>query len=139
MEIERIFEHAKHEVFEDGYDSVFSRDIEDLVYNKNAAFSVVKSVRVYLHSDNMIGEIASEALRVLGRVKDKQSHSSRLRLLTESLSHNSYWVRDGATIGISSMEDVAAIPYLEEAAKCEKEQALMEYMFLTAKELRDGE
>ena len=27
--MEAIFKHAKHEVFEDGYDSVFSRDIEE--------------------------------------------------------------------------------------------------------------
>ena len=139
MEIERIFEHAKHEVFEDGYDSVFSRDIEDLIYNKNAVREVVEYVRTYLQSERKNSEVASEALRVLGRIEHEPSRSIRLRLLTESLSHNSYWVRDGATIGISSMEDVAAIPYLEEAAKCEKEQSLMEYMFLTAKELRDGE
>ena len=136
--MEAIFKHAKHEVFEDGYDSVFSRDIEDLVYNKNAAFSVVKSVREYLHSEDMIGEIACEALCVLGRIEHEQSHSNRLRLLIEALSHDSHWVRDGATIGLSSMGDTSAIPYLKEAAKNETVKMMKKYMLLTAKELSEG-
>jgi len=136
--MERIFSRAKHERFESGYDSVFSLTIEDLVYNKDAAFSVVKNVREYLYCDHMNGEIASEALCVLGRIKHEQSHSSRLRLLTEALSHEEYWVRDGATIGLSHMEDSAAIPYLEAAAKSEDNIFLRKYILLTAKEINEA-
>jgi hypothetical protein len=65
-------------------------------------------------------EVASEALRWLGRMEDTKSYSKRLWLLERGLASPSPIIRDGAALGLASLDDRHAIPYLRLAVEREE-------------------
>lgn len=117
LEIEAIFWIAKGEFFEDGMESTFSRQLNSFVKKYgNAALEVIICLIVYERVDE---EIAGEALRWLSRIDDTESYKYRRWLLERSLSLSSARVRDGAILGLASMDDKQAIPCLKSAIKKE--------------------
>ena len=115
---EAIFWTAKGEVFEDGMESEFSRKLSYFVKKYSAdALEAITCLIVYEKVDS---EIAGEALRWLGRVDHAESYEYRRWLLERSLSLSSTRVRDGAILGLASMDDRRAIPYLKIAIKKEQ-------------------
>lgn len=69
-------------------------------------------------------EVVAEALRWLGHIEHASSYRFRFWLLEKSLSHSSVLVRDGAVLGLSFLDDPAAIPSLEQALDREPSAAL---------------
>ena len=75
--------------------------------------------------DNLISskigqpELVFDVLRLIGRIKDRGTHQSRLRLLEKQLTHSSRWIRDGAALGLASLEDNSSLPALIEAVERE--------------------
>lgn len=65
-------------------------------------------------------EVGGEALRWLGRIDHAESYEYRRWLLERSLSLSSTRVRDGAILGLASMDDKHAIPYLKRAIEEEQ-------------------
>lgn len=119
-EIEAIFWIAKGEFFEDGIESTFSRQFNSFVKRHgNDALEAITCLIVYERVDE---EIAGEALRWLSRIDDAETYKYRRWLLERSLGLSSTRVRDGAILGIASMDDKHAIPYLKSAI--EKERCL---------------
>jgi hypothetical protein len=116
--VARIFQRGAEENFEDGIISRFSSEICSLVMNKGD--SALLEISHLILNEKVAPELASEALRWLGRVDDSNTYSCRSWLLQKSLGCSSAYVRDGAALGISSMNDVSAIPFLEKAIECEK-------------------
>lgn len=111
--IESIFWAAKGEFFEDGMESAFSRQLNSVVKKYgNDAMEVITCLIVY---ERVNPEVADEALRWLGRMEDSESYEYRRWLLERSLSLSSPRVRDGAILGLASMDDKHAIPYLKRA------------------------
>lgn len=118
LKTEAIFWTAKGEVFEDGMESEFSRKLSYFVKKYSAdALEAITCLIVYEKVDS---EIAGEALRWLGRVDHAESYEYRRWLLERSLSLSSTRVRDGAILGLASMDDRRAIPYLKIAIKKEQ-------------------
>jgi HEAT repeat protein len=81
-------------------------------------------VAIEVLTDLIIGEqvnaaVASEALRWIGHIEDPSSHLERRRFLERSLNHSSAYVRDGAALGLSFMDDPGAIPSLKRAVERE--------------------
>jgi HEAT repeat protein len=64
--------------------------------------------------------VFSEALRWLGRMEDKRSHEARRWILEKALTSPAPQTRNGALIGLSSMDDPHAVQYLETAMQDEK-------------------
>ena len=64
-------------------------------------------------------EIASEALRWLGRMDHPVSYHYRLWLLERGLRCSSAIVRDGATLGLASLDDHHAVTYLKQTIQRE--------------------
>jgi hypothetical protein len=126
LEIEAIFWSAKEEFFEDGMESDFSKKLCSTVVKYGSdAIEVITSLIVY---DKVCPEVASESLRWLGKIKHSESYEFRLWLLERSLNLSSGIVRDGAILGLASMDDKHAIPYLKKAIKNENSVELKQDM-----------
>lgn len=72
--------------------------------------------------------VAEEALRQVGCMNDKKTHSARRSLLEHSLESPDMRIRDAASIGIETMEDPAAIPALKRAIENEQVGWLRQYL-----------
>lgn len=111
------FQRGREERFEDGMESDFSNELESLVrtYGPNS-----KQILARLLEDKSIsGRVWGEAMRCLGRLDDSGSYGARLWVLEKGLSSDSELIRDGAALGLASMDDLNAIPYLERAVRSE--------------------
>jgi len=122
--LKALFREAGSITFEDGMESNFSRELVRLVrrYGKTA----MEVITTLIVNDNVNAEVAAETLRWLGRVDHPPSHHDRLWLLEKSLFSTSALVRDGAVLGLASLDDPHAIPYLRQAIEREKYASLRE-------------
>lgn len=117
-QIEMLFKSAEDEIFEDGVESEFSRQLACLVREAgNAAVEVMAYLVVY---EKVNAETAAEALRWLGRITHSPSYRYRQWLLERSLRSSSSRVRDAAALGLVSLDDPHAIRYLRIAIEHEK-------------------
>jgi hypothetical protein len=122
QEIELLFDRAKEEVFEDGMESDFSRGLISYV-RKFGDTAIAALVRLIV-TEQANAEVASEAMRWLGHIDHPITYRSRLHLLERSLHNSSARVRDGAALGLASLDDPHAIPYLKQAIEREQYQEL---------------
>ncbi|MGL5872036.1 MAG: hypothetical protein ACRC2R_06655 [Xenococcaceae cyanobacterium] len=117
--IEALFWSAKEEYFEDGMESKFSDKLISTINNYgNHAIEVIICLIVY---GKVSPEVAGEALRWLGRIENPETYQYRRWLLERSLSLSSPIVKDGAILGLASMDDKHAISYLKRAIENEKD------------------
>jgi hypothetical protein len=143
-----LFAAAKDEYFEDGMESAFSRGLIRLIgeYGEKA---VVELAFLILH-DQVNAEIAAEALRWLGHMEgpggpaptqlrqDMRSYQRRLWLLERSLFTASARLRDGATLGLASLDDPHAVRYLRRAIAQEPSPELRSDMEQVLAQLETG-
>jgi hypothetical protein len=108
-----IFASAKEEIFEDGVESKFSRSLSDFIISLGHA--AMESIIPIILSEYTNTEVASEALRVIGRLHHKITYRDRLWLLERGLYSTSARVRDGAIIGLAFLNDPLAIAPLQSA------------------------
>jgi hypothetical protein len=73
-------------------------------------------------------EIISEALRWIGRMEHPQTYANRRQLLEKCLFSSSPYIRDGALLGIASMNDRNSIHPLKLAIAKEKISELCDDM-----------
>ena len=130
----QLFSTAKNEVFEDGMESNFSRMLAILIEEHKG--QAIKFAEEYLDSDDCDEEVAAETLRQLGHSDHKPTYNSRLNLLVRGLKHDSSMVRDGAILGLASMDDPSVIPDVEKAVKREKDPELHDDMDDVLEQLR---
>lgn len=111
--VEMLFSSANGEVFEDGMERAFSRELVSIVqkYGDRA----MEPITHLLIRERVDAEEASEALRWLGRLRHGQTRAYRLWLLERCLLCSSPSVRDGAGLGLASLDDPDAVPYLQRA------------------------
>lgn len=135
LKTETIFWAAKGEVFEDGMEGAFSRKLSYFVerYSKDA----LEAITCLIVYEKVDPEIAGEALRWLGRIAHAESYEYRRWLLERSLSLSSTRVRDGAILGLASMDDKHAIPYLRIAIEKEQCSELKADMELVLEQLEN--
>ena len=115
--VAELFELAEEQSFEDGMESDFSRDLVSLITKYgDLAMSEIAYLVTY---DRVDREVASEALRWLGRIDDPSTHDSRLWVLRQGLTCKSPLVRDGAALGLASIRDAKAVQCLREAVERE--------------------
>jgi len=137
QKIEDLFKSAKEQVFEDGMESEFSKELISLVEKYgDVAMEVLAHLIVY---EKVNAEVASEALRWLGRMDHTPSYRYRLWLLERSLRCSSARVRDGAVLGLASLDDPDAITHLKQAIQRERVEELrkdMEQVILQLEDIR---
>jgi len=138
-ELEALFQAYANEDFEDGMESEFISELISSI--RIHGTKVVETIRGIILEQNVKSHVAFEALRWLGRINHPESYQSRLIFLETCLESPSRLVRDGATLGLASMKDVHAIPYLRKAIAQEKIQDLrkdMEAVLLRLENLSDA-
>jgi len=122
LKIEALFQAYGNEDFEDGMDSELISEITASIQTYGT--QAIETIRRIVLEQNLQPQMAFEALRWLGRVSHPESYRSRLFLLETCLGSPSRLMRDGAALGLASMKDSHAIPYLREAVAREKIQDL---------------
>lgn len=124
--IEALFAAAKEQDFEDGMESEFSKGLGSLI--KKYGDDAMEGLAYFIVYEKVNAEVASEALRWLGRIDHPTSYHFRLWLLERSLLCSSARVRDGAALGLASLDDPHAISYLKQAIQREGCSELREDM-----------
>lgn len=108
---------AKGEQFFDGIASPLAEATRDIVtVNGPIAVEALQQVLNIQH-DELAG--IEEILRQIGLLQDESTHQSRLRLLADILASPQEQIRDAAMLGLSFLEDKAALPYLRQALQRE--------------------
>lgn len=131
-----LFESARDMLFEDGAENDFSQKLVSFIWRHgNVALSLLGELAA---SQVVSDEVMSEALRWVGRVGDNRTHWARLQLLGRLLSSQSSKVRDGAALGLASLDDRRAIPYLQGAIQREEIEDLRKDLELVLTQLQDG-
>ena len=135
--IEALLDEAREQFFEDGVENEFSRGLLRLIHGfGNPAVAVL--TRLIL-AENVNVEVAGEALRWLGRTEHPQSYQTRRWLLESALRCSSAQIRDSAALGLASLGDRHAIPYLQDAIARESSHELRLDMTRTLAELQASE
>lgn len=119
---EAVFQRGSQQRFEDGMESEFSRELESLA--KTYGVQSKDILTRLLEDEHLPAAVRAEAMRWISRVENILSHETRLWLLEKGLSSSSAAVRDGAALGLASMDDPSAIPYLERAVNAESVEEL---------------
>jgi hypothetical protein len=132
-QIRSLFEFAKDEFFEDGMETAFSKNLETIILKHGISSIVALSKIVFDKQSNE--EIVSEALRLLGRIQDQNTYNIRLWLLEQNLKSNSARIRDGALLGLASLDDPHSIPSMKKAIQAETYLELREDMQQVLKQL----
>jgi hypothetical protein len=87
-----------------------------LIENGNLVVNILFSM---IDQNQIKGIALTQVLKSIGDVKHVESHSDRLLLLERFLFHKLPRIRDGASLGLSLLNDSHAIRYLEMAISCE--------------------
>lgn len=125
-EINSIFNNARDEIFEDGIESNFSHLLINFILKYNeVSIDVISTIILNNQSNSWI---ISEALRWIGKLNHPQTHHVRLNLLERCLFSESYYIRDGAILGIEFLNDKSAIDTIKLAIEKEDIPELKEYM-----------
>jgi len=130
---EHIFRKAREEFFEDGMESNFSKAVVSLI--EKCSNTAVKILSELILNEQVDPEAASEALRWVGNMEHLETYRSRRELLEKSLLCLSARVRDGAGLGLASMDDPHAIPHLKKAVEQELNPELRHDLELVLKQL----
>lgn len=112
-----IFATAKEEIFEDGMESEFSRNLSRFIVS--FGHPAMEAIINLLLSNRANTEVTSEAFRILGRLRHKITYRDRLWLLERGLYNQSARVRDGAALGFAFLNDPLAIAPLQSAIERE--------------------
>lgn len=112
-ELAELFNREMDEVFEDGVESEFTRGVRSIIVKGGeSAVDALTSI-VFYRSVNE--GLAAESLELLGRMNERITHGRRLWLLESALFSNSARIRDAASLGLASLDDPHAIPYIRKA------------------------
>lgn len=134
-EIKYHFAIAQDEHFEDGMESNFSRNLTRFIMHYSSIG--IDIIADLILTDTVNPVVAGEALRWIGGIEHPITYPARRWLLARSLKCSSLYIRDGASLGLASMDDPAVIPYLEYAITQEKIPELREDMIQVLEQLED--
>lgn len=73
---------------------------------------LIEVISKFIDEQEIIGNIANEIIRALGRIDDDNTKNVRFELLLKLLQHKELIIREGAVAGISFFDDRRALPQL---------------------------
>lgn len=114
----QVINDASGELFFDGMDSPLAEKIRRAIYADGELAVEALHQAILNHPDEV--ETGEEILRQIGLLRDTPTHQARLNLLTDMLELPQERIRDAASLGLSFMEDPAALPRLYDALQVEK-------------------
>ena len=116
--ISQVFESASDEVFEIGFLSQFSKNLQK-IYEQHP-FEVLSFAKEKLVSNQTDVEMVSELLWWVSRQESPWVKSLVVEILATGLSHSSALVRDTAANGIADVDEEVAIKHIQQAIIREK-------------------
>ncbi len=134
--IKELFSFARYAEFDYGTDNEFRRRLESIV--NEFGVTAINTIKKAINSQGIDLDAAWATLRYLGKIEQPSTYRHRLSVLIHMLDHASPKVRDGAVLGIASMDSSLAIPGLEFAIKKEKIADLRLDMELILRQLEES-
>ena len=128
-----VFDLGVGEVFEDGMETVFSEALIECL--EAGGPSAVHALRKLLDQGYAGHEVGGEALRWLGCVSQPGTRDVRRLALEHYLRSDSAYLRDGAAIGLSEIDDPAALPAIESAISNEANPLMLKLFKLLREQL----
>ena len=120
----RCFREAQNIQFEDGYENDFSTTIIQLFYMYgNRLFDKILDT---ISNKSVNTKIINELLKTIGRIEQPSTHKLRKWILVKSLLIVHNFVKDGAILGLSFLDDPQSIPSILNAIKVEKNEFIVE-------------
>ena len=135
--LDRLFALSAEEVFVDGMESRLSFGLKHLL--GMGGIATIRVVCSLMNTATLNAEVIGEVLRVLGDFEDSTTHLSRLSVLLDCLKSRDSRIRDAASIGIASLDDVAALQAVEKAVEWESIPELRKDLQLVVDQLRAGQ
>ena len=129
-----VCEQARDEHFEDGMDSLFTKHLLSLI--EQYGDETIEVIGNLIHSGVLDGEIAYEALILIGQLSEIETARIRRWVLISNLFSNSHWIRDGAIVGLSYLGDTKTIPHIQRALHQETVPYLKKFMIQVLEELK---
>lgn len=134
-EIRNLFSLATFIALEPGMSNSFSEGLEEVV-EKHGEFALREIQNIVL-SEETASSIALEALKYVGNSDSRVWHDERRAMLETCLRKSrSAWVRDGAGLGLSFLDDSRSVPALEKAIERESSETLKEDLQLVLDQLQ---
>lgn len=109
-EARQLLRHANGEPFDDGVESPFSKAL--VAFVRLHGDSAIEALHSRMITGMVDADVASEALRWLGRMNDPRTRLRRWWVLVHCLRFSSFKIRDGALLGLDAMNDPASAKYL---------------------------
>lgn len=134
--VKRLFSMASFIALEHGMTNDFSMGLEAFIEKHGKP--ALRAVQDLILNEETASSIALEALQYIGNSDSKVWHDERRKMLERCLlASRSAWVRDGAGLGLASLDDPQSIPALEIAIAKESNKTLKEDLNLVLDQLKD--
>ncbi len=135
-EISELFSEAENITIEAGIDNDFSISLEQTV--EQFGETALAHIEALILKDKTSVILATETLKYIGCFASNRWHDARHTMIEHCLTQSKYaWVRDGAGLGISFMDDPQSIPVLEEAIERECNEELKEDLIQVLEQLQE--
>ena len=134
--VKRLFSMAENIEFEVGMINDFSEDLERAIEAIGAPI-LVEIKEIILNEESSL-TVAAETMRYIGNTESPAYRAERRELLETCLLNSRFaWVRDGAGLGLASLDDPQSIPALEIAIAKESNQELKEDLLQVLEQLEE--
>ena len=133
--LDAMLDAARRDVIEDGMYNAINERLPDLIARDFSA--VIPAIMSVIEAGRTAPVIAAEVLKELGRLRDSASHTNRLWVLERALGLSSSFVRDGAGLGLATLADARALPYLRRAIENEPDSQTKADLQLVVDELNE--
>jgi len=136
IEVTQLFSLATFIDLEPGMTNEFSDGLEEAIerYGEKA----LRAIEDVILSKKTNTAIAMEALQCIGHTESRKWHDERRKMLERCLLESpSAWVRDGAGLGIASLDNPESIIALKRAIRKEDSIALKDDLTMVLNQLQD--
>lgn len=134
--VKRLFSMAAFIALDPGMTNDFSMGLAAFIEKHGKP--ALRAVQELVLNEETASSIALEALQYIGNSDSKVWHDERRKMLERCLlASRSAWARDGAGLGLASLDDPQSIPALEMAIAKESNQELREDLLQVLEQLKD--
>ena len=134
--VKRLFSMAENIAFEVGMTNQFSEDLERAIEVIGVPI-LVEIKRIILNEESSL-TVAAETMRYIGNIESPTYRAERRELLETCLSASRFiWVKEGAAVGLSYIDDPQSIPVLKQAIQKENHQELKKDLIQVLKQLEE--
>ena len=136
QEVASLFSLATFIDLEPGMTNEFQKGLEQVI--EKFGSTALAKIQDLILNDKTASSIGLEALKYVGNADSTTWHNERRLMIETCLKESrSAWVRDGAGLGLSFLDDPRSIPALEEAIENESSKALKEDLVLVLNQLKE--